>query len=324
MSERKAINKYYPPDWDPSKVPKKKKNTNPNAEKVRLMVPFSMKCLQCSEYISARRKFNARKEITSEKYMGIKIIRFHIKCPRCNNSLSFQTDPKSAGFIPVNGCARNYESLTATEAIKPLETEDEIFARLEKQEKEDQEFQEQQQRRKNNPFWQRQAQDNSKDAMSNLEEKLIEQKREQEVHDHLMYLQAKTTRLQQSGGQDQLLNQAKEKLRSDLKRDREEADKTAGFDLAVKPKAPQNSTPEPGPPLTVSGKITVKKARLSNPQPRDVVRVTNDDTAKPVVTKAPGSDSTPSTVSDPSNTQNPTPLAPTSVFGDYESSDGEE
>ncbi|OBA19765.1 DUF572-domain-containing protein, partial [Metschnikowia bicuspidata var. bicuspidata NRRL YB-4993] len=221
MSERKAINKYYPPDWDPSKVPKKKKNTNPNAEKVRLMVPFSMKCLQCLEYISSRRKFNARKEITNEKYMGIKIIKFHIKCPRCNFSLLFQTDPKSAGFIPVAGCTRNYESLSTTEAIKPLETEDEILERLERQEKEDQQFQEQQQKRKNNPFWLRQTLDSSKDIMSNLEDKLIEQKREQEVHDHLLYLQAKANKLQQSGGEDYLVNHAQQKLRVDSKRDRE-------------------------------------------------------------------------------------------------------
>ncbi|KAF8002502.1 hypothetical protein HF325_003467 [Metschnikowia pulcherrima] len=319
MSERKAINKYYPPDWDPSKVPKKKKNTNPNAEKVRLMVPFSMKCLQCQEYISARRKFNARKEITSEKYMGIKIIRFHIKCPRCNYSLLFQTDPKTAGFIPVAGCARNYESLSATETVKPLETEEEIFERLEKQEKEDQDFQEQQKRRKNNPFWLRQTQDSSKDAMSNLEDKLIEQKREQEVHDHLMYLQAKATKLQQSGGQDGLVSQAQEKIRLDLKREREQDEESAKNTLQ---KSQTTSIPlrkiahakcEIKIPLLTAGRFTSRKT--------DFPSVTSHDSGH-----VPGNVSALTAVEHSEIAKKPEiemTADPKSVFGDYGSSDEE-
>lgn len=271
------------------------------------MVPFSMKCLQCLEYISARRKFNARKEITSEKYMEIKIIRFHIKCPRCNQTLLFQTDPKSAGFIPVSGCARNYESLTISETIKPLETEDEIFERLERQEKENQQFQEQQKKRKNNPFWLRHTQDTSKDAMSNLEDKLIEQKREQEIHDHLMYLQAKATKLQQSGGEDQLINHATEKLRLDLKRDREPEIKPSELGLASISKS------EPKAKLTVPGSFTVKKPKLMKGSANDPGHVTKIKSPSKVDISTP-------------NTENIVSKAPAtnSVFGDYESSDEEE
>lgn len=215
MSERKAINKYYPPDWDPAQAPKKKKSTNPNVNKVRLMVPFSMKCLQCTEYIANRRKFNARKEITNEKYMGIKLIRFHIKCPRCNHNLVFQTDPKSAGFIPVSGVQRNYESLATQEAVKPEETEEEMLQRLEKQDKEDQEFKDQQYHRKRNPLWQ--LKDTTKPTMASLEEKILEHQKVQETHDHLKFLEAKARKLNDFG-EDQAVEQARNILRQSIKR----------------------------------------------------------------------------------------------------------
>lgn len=220
MSERKAINKWYPPDYDPSKVPKKEKSRSASADKVRLMLPFSMKCLQCSEYIAARRKFNARKEVTNEKYMGFKIIKFHVRCPRCNNNIIFRTDPALAGFAPVEGGVRNHESLAKEPKIKPAETEDEILARLEKEEEESKKYKEQQQRRKNNPFWQRRGNAPDQDAMTNLEERLAKQQEEQEVHDHLMYLQAKANRLQESGGLDKLALEAHTKVAEKLDKKR--------------------------------------------------------------------------------------------------------
>ena len=50
MSERKVLNKYYPPDFDPSKVPKSKVKRNATFE-IRLMAPCNMRCTTCGEYI---------------------------------------------------------------------------------------------------------------------------------------------------------------------------------------------------------------------------------------------------------------------------------
>lgn len=61
MGERKVLNKYYPPDFDPSKLPKIKKEENFQYV-VRLMAPFTMRCLTCGEYVYKGKKFNARKE----------------------------------------------------------------------------------------------------------------------------------------------------------------------------------------------------------------------------------------------------------------------
>ena len=79
MSERKVLSKYYPPEFDPSKItrtPRHLRPTGPKVITVRLMAPFSMKCTQCGEYIYKGRKFNARKETTDEKYLKIQIFRF--------------------------------------------------------------------------------------------------------------------------------------------------------------------------------------------------------------------------------------------------------
>lgn len=218
MSERKGINKYYPPDWDPSKVPKKKKPAN-QVTKVRLMAPYSMRCTKCNEYISERRKFNAKKEVTNEKYMSFKIIRFHITCPKCNNNITYKTSPQTAGYVPDTGAVRNYEPESNTNVNKTkVETEEEILERLEKEEKENKSFQLLKEKRKKNPFWQQNEslKDQKGDLMENLEKRLQDQQRQQEMTEHLEYLQAKSSLLQAKGGRDRALNEAKDKLGEEI------------------------------------------------------------------------------------------------------------
>lgn len=55
MSERKVLNKYYPPDFDPSKIPRMKLARN-RQYTVRLMAPFNMRCKTCGEYIYKGKK----------------------------------------------------------------------------------------------------------------------------------------------------------------------------------------------------------------------------------------------------------------------------
>lgn len=252
MSERKAINKYYPPDYDPSKEPKKKKNLNPNINRIRLMVPFSMKCTLCNEYIAAHRKFNARKEVTDQKYMGVKIIKFHIKCPRCNSQLVFRTDPKLSGFEPVSGVVRNYVS-SKTKGVQPEETEDQMLERLERQEKENQEFQLQREKRKANPFWQALPQSNT--TLEGFEERLLEQQKEQQMHDHLTFLQAKAATLQNSGGAEAAILRAQEKIVS-------EQALLDGFFPSKRPKTTTTPDSPKAVPPTVLGKIQINPQSL--------------------------------------------------------------
>ncbi|CRK35580.1 hypothetical protein BN1708_001226, partial [Verticillium longisporum] len=64
MSERKVLTKYFPPDFDPRALTRKRgpKSTGVKTQAVRIMAPFSMKCTTCGEYIYKGRKFNSRKE----------------------------------------------------------------------------------------------------------------------------------------------------------------------------------------------------------------------------------------------------------------------
>lgn len=115
MSERKVLNKYYPPDFDPSKIPRAKGSKNRQFT-VRLMAPCNMKCYTCGEYIAKGKKFNARKEdVEDMTYIGIRIYRFYIKCPGCLSEISFRTDPASTDYIIEAGAHRNFQALKLAE-----------------------------------------------------------------------------------------------------------------------------------------------------------------------------------------------------------------
>ncbi|KAL7631455.1 UNVERIFIED_CONTAM: hypothetical protein RMT77_018248 [Armadillidium vulgare] len=115
MSERKVLNKYYPPDFDPSKIPRAKCPKNRQFT-VRLMAPCNMKCLTCGEYIAKAKKFNARKEdVENLMYLGIRIYRFYIKCPGCLSEISFRTDPESTDYVIEAGAHRNFQALKLAE-----------------------------------------------------------------------------------------------------------------------------------------------------------------------------------------------------------------
>ncbi|KAI5223574.1 splicing factor YJU2 isoform X2 [Manis pentadactyla] len=110
MSERKVLNKYYPPDFDPSKIPKLKLPKD-RQYVVRLMAPFNMRCKTCGEYIYKGKKFNARKEtVQNEAYLGLPIFRFYIKCTRCLAEITFKTDPENTDYTMEHGATRNFQA----------------------------------------------------------------------------------------------------------------------------------------------------------------------------------------------------------------------
>lgn len=160
MSERKVLTKYYPPDFDPSKLERKRgpKQTGPKVQTVRLMAPFSMKCTSCGEFIYKGRKFNARKETTEEKYYAITIFRFYIRCTRCSAEITFKTDPKNMDYTCEKGAKRNFE--VWREAKLAEETEEETLDRIA-------------------------AEEENRDAMKELEKKTLDAKTEMAIADAL-------------------------------------------------------------------------------------------------------------------------------------------
>ncbi|CAD6582036.1 MAG: hypothetical protein TREMPRED_003161 [Tremellales sp. Tagirdzhanova-0007] len=197
MSERKVLNKYFPPDFDPSKIKRRKIGRDPQMV-IRLMAPFSMRCNRCGEYIYKGKKFNARKETAqNEEYYGIKIFRFYI----ASREITFKTDPKNADYTCEHGATRNFENWTDADpngragAIPDAAADDEYDsdgnAREDKKEK---------------------------DAMADLERSQEQSRREMEMMDELADLRQRNARLELSNA-----NADPESLLSALHAERESA-----------------------------------------------------------------------------------------------------
>ncbi|KAE9590555.1 hypothetical protein Lal_00023073 [Lupinus albus] len=150
MGERKVLNKYYPPDFDPAKLPRARKPKNQQI-KVRMMLPMSIRCNTCGNYIYKGTKFNSRKEdVIGETYLGIQIFRFYFKCTKCSAELTMKTDPQNSDYIVESGASRNYE---------PWRAEDEETDKM-KQKREAEEL---------------------GDAMKSLENRTLDSKREMDI-----------------------------------------------------------------------------------------------------------------------------------------------
>ncbi|KAF7457795.1 CWC16 protein [Cryptosporidium felis] len=121
MSERKVINRYFPPDFDPKKLEENKKlfkkikprkNCGIRKKKflnIRMLYPFTVKCDGCNLYHYVGTKFNSKVEkIQNESYLGIPIWRFYGRCTQCGNTIVFKTDPKSGNYVLESGAKHNF------------------------------------------------------------------------------------------------------------------------------------------------------------------------------------------------------------------------
>lgn len=207
MSERKSINKYYPPDYNPleaekeaRRLSKKLKTANKDLVTIRLMTPFSMKCLNCFEYISKGKKFNGKKELLKEKYLDkIKIYRMTIRCPKCSRQIVFRTDPGSADYIIESGGERNFIQQRKEEKKNAGETIEETMKRLENTQDEEDAL-------KNNKNLEKGEQ-----KMNKLEERIERLQKEQEADEQLETLQAESYELRKRYD-DIIDNSAKQKV----------------------------------------------------------------------------------------------------------------
>lgn len=185
MSERKVLSKYFPPDFDPAALTRKKrgpKPVGPKVQTVRLMAPFSMKCTSCGEYIYKGRKFNARKEIPeNERYLGIQIFRFYIRCTRCSAEITFKTDPKNQDYTCERGAKRSTEPWRQSQDVVD-ETDEQRLDRLAAEDEE-----------------------RTGNAMEELELKTVDAKREMAVADALDEIRTRNARLQRAQAQGDML-----------------------------------------------------------------------------------------------------------------------
>ncbi|KAK4188227.1 CWC16 protein [Podospora australis] len=184
MSERKVLTKYYPPDFDPSLVGRSRapKQSGPKVQVVRLMAPFSLRCVSCGEYMYRGRKFNARKETPpEERYLNIQIYRFYIRCTRCSAEIVFRTDPKNQDYVVEKGAKRNTEPWKRGlgDGIDENETDEQRLDRLEREMAEA-------------------AGEEERNAMAELEQKTADAKREMAVADALDEIRVRNARLEKA------------------------------------------------------------------------------------------------------------------------------
>lgn len=135
MGERKVLNKYFPPDFDPADVPRGSRPKD-NSMKVRMMLPMTVRCQTCGEFMYKGTKFNCKKEdVVGETYLGMQIFRFYMRCRKCSAEITYKTDPQHLDYTVEHGATRNFEQWkqeqTVEEALKArraAEDEDRVKA----------------------------------------------------------------------------------------------------------------------------------------------------------------------------------------------------
>ena len=116
MADQKVMNRYYPPDFDPSKLlPVKairpKRTPGPRQMSIRMMMPFTMRCSSCGEYMYIATKFNSRCEkIPGTTALGLNAYRFFGSCKHCKGEFVFRTDPEHSDYVLESGGSRTYEA----------------------------------------------------------------------------------------------------------------------------------------------------------------------------------------------------------------------
>ncbi|KZN89144.1 Pre-mRNA-splicing factor [Penicillium chrysogenum] len=215
MAERKVLSKYYPPDFDPSAIASSSKRSRKDGKAEsklsasRLMTPFSMKCTHCGEFIPKGRKFNARKQILDERYLSIPIYRFHIRCTRCSGEITFRTDPKNNDYQCESGAKRNFEVWRdETDEKYNNETEEQTLDRLEREHGAKEEQLE-------------------RDKMAELEDKMLDSKREMQIADALDEIRTRNARIERNEARagDAAIATVQEKIDEDaLRLEREAAE----------------------------------------------------------------------------------------------------
>ncbi len=215
MAERKVINKvrlcaclcfalaltvpqYYPPDFDPALLPRTKKLKN-KQQTVNMMMPMSVTCTSCGNYIYRGTKFNSMKEtVQGEDYLGIRIFRFYMRCPNCSSEFTIRTDPKNADYsvelgctVSTLGCAHNvtcFLILVLQRQMEPWKQADDLRdALLEKR-----------------------VGDEGGDAMKELENKTLDSKMEMDILDGLDEIKALNARASSIKVDDILAKRAEE------------------------------------------------------------------------------------------------------------------
>lgn len=142
MGERKGVNKYYPPDFNPKKHGSLNRyhNSHPLRERarklsqgiliIRFEMPYNIWCDGCKNHIGMGVRYNAEKKKVGN-YYTTPIYRFRMKCHLCVNYIEMQTDPANCDYVIVSGAQRKEERWDMVDNEQVLPTEHETKQKLE-------------------------------------------------------------------------------------------------------------------------------------------------------------------------------------------------
>ncbi|KAJ3141745.1 hypothetical protein HDU90_006088 [Geranomyces variabilis] len=119
MADRRATNKYYPPEWDPSKgsintfvgqhpLRERARKLDQGILIVRFELPFNVWCEGCEKHIGMGVRYNAEKKKVG-MYYSTPILSFRMKCHLCSHWIEIHTDPKNAEYTIISGARKREE-----------------------------------------------------------------------------------------------------------------------------------------------------------------------------------------------------------------------
>lgn len=125
MAERKAQNKYYPPEfnWKIHGSINKFSKSNPlkhnpqksgdphdgsGCSKVRFEMPFNIWCTGCEKHIAMGVRYNSEKKKIGN-YYSTPIFQFTMKCHLCPSMIVICTDPKNTEYQIIIGARKRIE-----------------------------------------------------------------------------------------------------------------------------------------------------------------------------------------------------------------------
>eukprot|EP01137_Pigoraptor_chileana_P032872 Opistho-2@22966 len=141
MAERRAMQKYYPPDWTPDKgsintfvgqhpLRDRARKLNQGILIIRFELPFNIWCDGCGNHIGMGVRYNAEKK-KAGMYLTTPIWSFRMKCHLCDNWFEIQTDPKNTAYNVVAGARGKNETWEAKDSETiDLKDDDEHKKRL--------------------------------------------------------------------------------------------------------------------------------------------------------------------------------------------------
>jgi coiled-coil domain-containing protein 130 len=121
MAERRAVNKWYPPDWNPSMgsvnqywgqhpLRERARKLKEGILIVRFEMPFNIWCGGCEKHIAMGVRFNAEKKKVGH-YHSTPIWNFSMTCHMCSHRFEIQTDPKVRSGTDELTCCKKIKLL---------------------------------------------------------------------------------------------------------------------------------------------------------------------------------------------------------------------